>query len=166
MQPTILKSSLNNFHIVGLLLTIKFILSVQKNNLLASFSIIISVFIVFVLYRMAIHFCDTEFKGLISYGQAFFYIFLIYFFGSIVSSIVIWIYISFIDTNFLGLTLDAVLKMYDNLQIPHDDKTNKLLEIFYKPAAYSFINVFFSMIVGAFWGLILAAFIRKEKNHL
>jgi len=164
MQPNILKSSLNNFHIVGLLLSVKFILSAQKNSFLASFAIIISVFIIFVLYRMAIHLCNTEFKGLIKYGQAFGYIFLIYFFGSIVSSIVIWIYTSFIDKNFLGITLETIFKMYENLQIPLDKKTNELFETVYKPAPYSFLNIFFSMIAGAFWGLILAAFVRKEKT--
>jgi hypothetical protein len=164
MQPKILKSALYNFHIIGLMLTLKFILSAQKNNILASFAIIISVFIIFVLYKMAVHFCETEYNGIIKYGQAFSYIFLLYFFGSIVSSIVIFIYTSFIDTNFLGMTLEMVLKMYDDIKYPLDDKMTKILETIYKPTTYSFLNIFFSMIVAAFWGLILAAFVKKEKS--
>jgi len=164
MQPNILKSALNNFHIVGLLLTVKFIFSAQKNNIIASFAIIISVIIVYVLYKMAVNLNQTEYKGSIKYGQAFSYIFLIYFFGSVVSSIAIFIYTSFIDVNFLGMTLDVVYKMYEKLKISIDDNTYKIIDTFYKPVPYSLLNSFFSMIGGAFWGLILAAFVKKEKS--
>ena len=113
---------------------------------------------------MAVHFSETEYKGIIKYGQAFGYIFLLYFFGSFVSSIVIFIYTSFIDTNFLGMTLELVLKMYDNMKFPLDDKMIKFYETIYKPTAYSFLNVFFSMIIAAFWGSILAAFVKRDKS--
>jgi hypothetical protein len=113
---------------------------------------------------MAVHFSETEYKGIIKYGQAFSYIFLLYFFGSIISSIVIFIYTSFIDTNFLGMTHELVLKMYDNMKFPLDDKIMKFYEMIYKPITYTFLNVFFSIIIAAFWSSILAAFVKREKS--
>ena len=74
------------------------------------------------------------------------------------------IYTSFIDTNFLGMTLEMVLKMYDSMKITLDDKMSKFFETIYKPSTYSFVNIFISIIKAAFWGLILAAFVKKEKR--
>ena len=164
MQPNIVKSALYNFHIIGLLLSLKFILSAQKYEVFASFAIIISIFIIYFLYRMSVHFRDTEFIGKINYGQAFRYLFLIYFFGSIVASIVMMIYTAFIDIHFLDSLLDITLKMYERFKIPLDDKTIKAFEYIYKPVQYSLLNVFFSIIGGTFWGLILAGMVKKDKS--
>lgn len=164
MQPNIVKSALHNFHIIGLMLSLKFILSAQKYEIFASFALIISIFIVFFLYRMSVHLRETEFNGKITFGQSFRYLFLIYFFGSIVASIVMMIYTGFIDTHFLDSLLDVIFKTYERLKIPLDDKTMKLFEYICKPAQYSLLNVFFSIIGGAFWALILAGFVKKEKS--
>ncbi|MDD4993063.1 MAG: DUF4199 domain-containing protein [Paludibacter sp.] len=164
MQRNITKSALHNFHFVGLLLSLKFILSAQKNGAIASLSLFVSISIIFVLYRMAIHFRETEYGGIMKYGQVFRYVFLIYFFASIVSSIVIFIYTNFIDKFFLDLTLDALMKMYDGFKYPIDDKTYEAFQAIYKPLPYASLNVFMSIISGGFWGLILAGFIKKEKS--
>ncbi len=166
MQQNIVKSALRNFHIVGLLLSLKFILTAQKFGIFASFAIIISIIIVFVLYMMGVHYRDNENDGSIKYGQAFIYIFLIYVFGSIVSSIVILIYTSFIDTNYLGSLLDIMLKMYGSFSIPIDDRYSKILQTLYKPAPFSLLNIFSSMFGGAFWSLILASFVKKTEKQL
>jgi len=164
MQPNITKSAMLNGLIVGVLLSLKFIFSAQKFNIFGLLAVFISVLIVFVLYRMSTHFRDTECSGTIKYGHAFNYIFLVYFFGSLISSFVILGYTSFFDTNYLASMLDVLLKMYDSFKFPVDDKTIKILETIYKPAPFSLLNVFSSMIVGVFWGLILAALVKKEKR--
>lgn len=164
MQPNITKSALYNFHFVGLLLSVKFILSAQKYSILASFALFISILLVFILYRMSTHLRDNEYNGTIKYGQAFSYIFLVYLFGSIVSSIVIVIYTSFIDTHYLATNLDILLKLYDSYNFPVDDKTAAVLQAIYKPVPFSLINIISSMIGGTFWALILAAFVKREKS--
>jgi len=164
MQPNITKSALHNFHFLGLLLSLRFILSAQKNTALASFSLFISISIIFVIYRMAVHLREAEFGGAISFGKAFCYIFLVYFFGSIISSIVLFIYTSLIDKFFLDMTLDTLMKMYDAYKFPVDDKTYAMLQTIYKPFPFSLLNVFFSAIAASFWGLVLAGFIKKDKS--
>jgi len=164
MQPNITKSAFRNFHFVGLLLSVRFILSAQKFQFLVSLALFISVLLIFVLYRMSVHYRDNQCHGTIKYGQAFRYIFLIYLFGSIVSSIVMVIYTSLIDTHYLTNTLDVLMKLYDSYKFPVDDKTYAVLQTIYKPVPFGMINVFFSMIAGAFWGLILAAFVKREKS--
>jgi hypothetical protein len=164
MQRNIIKSALHNFHFIGLLLSLKFILSAQKNSAIASLSLFVSISIIFVLYRMAVHFRESEYGGTIKYSQALRYVFLIYFFASIVSSIVIFIYTNFIDKFFLDLTLDYLMKMYDGFKYPIDDKTYEVFQAIYKPLPYSLLNLLMSIISGGFWGLVLAGFVKKDKN--
>ena len=114
---------------------------------------------------MGVHYRDNENDGTIKYRQAFIYIFLIYVFGSIVSSIVILIYTSFIDTNYLGSLLDEVLKIYDSMKIPIDNRYYSIFQTLYKPIPFSSLNVFFSIIGGAFWALILASFVKKTEKQ-
>jgi hypothetical protein len=56
------------------------------------------------------------------------------------------------------------MKLYDSYKFPVDDKTYAVLQTIYKPVPFGMINVFFSMIAGVFWGLILAAFVKREKS--
>lgn len=164
MRQNIAKSAFYNFHIVGLLLSLKFIFSAQKFSFFSILTVFASVLVIFILYRIAIHFRDTECDGAIKYGHAFSYIFLIYFFGSIISSIVIFIYTRFIDISLLGSMLDVLLKLYDGYNLPIDDKTYKVMETLYEPLPFSILNIFSSAFSGAFWALILAAFVKKEKS--
>ena len=164
MQQNITKSAKFNGLIVGVLLSLKFILSAQKSNLLAFLALFISIFIVVALYRMAIRFRDLEAGGTIKYKQALLNIFLINVFGSIISAFVMLLYTSFIDKNYLSTLLDALLKTYDSFKFPIDDKSYKFLEIIYKPAPFAIMNVVSGLFVGGFWGLILAGFVKKEKS--
>lgn len=164
MQQNITKSAKFNGLIVGVLLSLKFILSVQKFNFLTFLALFISVFIIVALYRMAIRFRDFDNGGTITYKQALLHIFLIYVFGSIISSFVILIYTTFVNPNYLSTLLDMLLKTYDSFKFPIDDKSYKFLEMIYKPAPFAIMNVISSLFVGGFWGLILAGFVKKEKS--
>ena len=164
MQSNISKNAMLNGLFIGLLLSLKFIFSVQKYNFFAFLTIAISVFIIFTLFRLTIRLRENEFGGVITYKQSFQYIFLIYFYGSIISSLVMLIYTKFIDSVFLQTMLDTQLKFYETLKLHIDDQTYNLLEKIYKPAGFSMLNIFSGLLGGAFWSLILSAFIKKEKN--
>jgi len=164
MQQNIKNSAMTNGLIVGGLLSVKFVLSANKIGFLTSIAFIVSVLAVFALFYFAKRFRDTECGGVISYGQSFKYIFLVYFYGSIVSSLVILLYTNFINTDFLASMLNDVLKMYDAIKMPIDDQTYDIVEMIYKPAPFALFNVFASIFGAAFWALILAAFVKKDKS--
>ena len=166
MQPNIAKSALRNFHFIGLLLSAKFILSTQRYEILAMIAIFISVMVIFMLFRTSLHFRETECEGFISYWKAFRYIFLIYLFASVVMSIVVLIYTSLIDTQFLSYQLDSMLKVYESINYSIDDNTYKAIQITNTPVPFAILNIFANAIVGAFWALLMAFFVRKEPNNL
>ena len=74
------------------------------------------------------------------------------------------IYTKFIDATYLENMLNAQLKIYDTFKFHMDDQSYNLLEKFYKPATFALGNIIGSLIIGTFWGLILSAFIKREKG--
>ena len=80
--------------------------------------------------------------------------------------IVMVIYTSLIDTQFLSYQLDSMLKMYESINYSIDDNTQKAMQIIYTPVPFAMLSIFASALGGAFWALILAFFVRKEPNNL
>ena len=164
MQQNITKSAMLNGLIIGCFLSIKFILSAQKGSFLPLMAFAISISIIFILYNTAIRFRDTICEGVIEYRQAYTYIFKIYVYGSIISSLTMLIYTRFFDTSFLDLLLNQNLKFYESFHLKMDNSSVEVLSTIYRPAPFALLNLIGSVIVGGFWGLILANFVKKEKS--
>ena len=113
---------------------------------------------------MTVKLRDEEFDGVLSFGKAFRHILHVYFYGSIISSLVIFIYSSFINPQFMDVLFQSVLKLYHYFKFPIDENNYKVLENIFKPATYAIWNIIGSIIIGSFWGLILAGLAKKEKN--
>ncbi len=113
---------------------------------------------------MALAYREKELNSIIDYKKAFNYIFQLYFFGSIISSSVMLVYTAYLSPSYLDFYLGETMKFYQILKIPVDDITYNFLEKIFKPAPFALGNLFSSTIVGTFWGLILATFVKKEKN--
>ena len=164
MHSTIRKSAMQNGLIIGLFLSLKFIFSTQNSGLLSFLSFMISISIVVLLYILAVKFRDKELDETISYGHAFSTIFQNYLYGSIILWLVMLVYISYINPSFLEIYKEQTLKMYHDLKIQMNDSTYKAMETFFKPSSFIALDMFASAITGAFWALILAAFVKKEKS--
>ncbi len=164
MKPNIFKSASQNGLLIGVLLSLKFLLSTQNNGLSSLIAFSISIFIVVVMFLMVKRFRDKDCEGYISYGNSFSYLLQIYVYGAIISSLVMLIYTKYINPGYFEQFLNTAMKMYDSMHITITEESYKILESIFRPSTYAIINVTFSFIVGAFWGLILAAFVKKEKN--
>lgn len=99
MQPNIIKSSMSNGLILGILFSINFLLSITKITPLVLISYGLMTFILVVTYRTAIRFRDKECLGEINFGKAFSFIILTYFFAALISSVVKYVYFQFIDPD-------------------------------------------------------------------
>ncbi len=163
-QQTEKSSVLYGLLYIGGLLSLKFLLSAPKIGFLSVISFFISVLILFLLYKFAIQYRENLHNGVISYWKAFSFLFKIYFFGSIISALIITIYTAFIKPEFLAGLLNDILTMYESMNINVDDTTYSLIEGFYKPVPMLFINLFSGAVSAAFWALIVAAFVKKEKS--
>lgn len=163
MEQKANKSAMQNGLIAGALISVSFLLSASKIAVLSSLTILISIAIVVFLFWAAKRFRDAENEGFLSFGQAFSYVFRVYIYGALIGSLVMLVYAT-INDKFLGLMLNDTLMLYDKMNIPIDENVYDVLEMLLKPAPYALVNLLGKSIVGLFWGLVLAAFLKKEKS--
>jgi len=163
MEQNATKSAMQNGLIAGALTSISFLLAAIKIPVLSSLTIFISIGIVVFLYMSAKRFRDINNGGVFTFGQAFSYVFRVYMYGALIGSLVMLIYAS-LNNNFLGLMLNDTMLIYEKFNIPVDEKVYDMLEMILKPAPYALINLFGKLFGGLFWGLVLAAFLKKEKS--
>lgn len=165
MQQNYIKSSLiNGILIIGGLLSLKFLLSASKIGVLGLIANIISILIIYLMYRFSTQYRENECNGSISYGKAFGFIFKLYFYGTIISSLIALFYTSVINKDFLPVFLNDILSIYDKMNFPINDSTYKIFEVIYKPIPFALLNISSGIFTATFWGLIWAAFVKKDKG--
>lgn len=157
------KSAMQNGLIAGALIAINFLLTVLNIPLLSFLSFLISIGTVVFLFYAARRFRVAENGDAMTFGEAFSYVFRVYFYGAVIGSLVMFIY-TMINVDFLAVLLNDTLMLYENMNFPIDDTSYDLINSIFKPAPYALFSLFGSAIVAAFWGLILAIFLKKEKS--
>ncbi len=162
MHDNMNKSAMLKGLIIGAFMSLNFISGVLGLGFFVGL-IILGLTIYFV-YKFAKTYRINELNDVITYNQAFFYIFLVYFYGSIIAILTVYIYTAFIQPDYLSIVFDEVLKFYDAINFPIDDKMIDFIDTIKKPTNYALINIGSGVISSAFWGLILAAFVKKEKS--
>jgi hypothetical protein len=145
------------------MIAVKFLITALKIPVLSSFSVFLSIGIIVFLYIATKKFRDAQTDQSMTYNQAFGYIFRVYIYGSVIGSLVMLFY-ALLNADFLGVMLNDTLMIYEKMNINIDDKTYDILNAVFKPAPYALFNIFGSALVAAFWSLILALFLKKEKS--
>jgi len=165
MQPNITKSAMLNGLIMGIIFSLNFILSVSNNTTLIMLTNIITIAILVVIYRTTVKFRDTEFGGFITYWIAFKYILYTFFFAALISSVVKFIYFQFINPAYLDTFMyDETMKMLVRMKYPINETIEAQTRSMLKPASYTLLWVWVNVFIGSVVGIILAAFIKKEKS--
>ncbi len=158
------KTAMLNGLIIGGLMSLKFLMGTSTVGFIGFLALIVSVSILVFMYRFAVVYRDKENGGVITYKQAFSFLFQIYFYGTLVLSLIVLLYSTFINQVYLENMSNDMLKVYDKINFPLDDNVITLMETMYKPAPFALLNLFSGVIGGAFWALILGAFVKKEKS--
>ncbi len=162
MQPNIIKTSMSNGLIMGVLFSLNFLLSIQKNALFIFLSYFAISAIVIGMYRMAIRFRDTQCEGFISYRKAFSIILYTFFFAALVSSIVKYIYFQFISPSYLESMMKDSLKVLSDMKFSIDKSAVEQMESTLKPASFSLQYIWVNVFVGSLVAIVMAFFIKKN----
>ena len=154
----------NGILLIGGLLSIKFLFSTIQNPILSILSIIASIAIIYFLYRATALHRDHDCDGKISFASAFYFSFRLYAFGAVISSLIIFIYTGFINKDDLEIMIDQGLKAYEAFGVKINDDMYNYMQLIFKPSSFAIIYIFSSLFVSAFWSLIIAAIVKKDKN--
>jgi hypothetical protein len=157
-------SAMQNGLILGAIFSVNFLLSVTQNPFLSLLSNILAIGLLFILYKMAVRFRETECEQVISYWKAFLYIILMFFYASLISAIFKFVYLKFININYLDQIFNQMMKVFEEFKIKIGDSDIKEAEAMFRPLNFAIISIWSNMIIGTITGLIMSIFIRKEKN--
>jgi len=150
--------------IMGVIFSINFLLSVSKITSLVLLTNVIAVLIVVGIYRQSIKFRDTECEGFITYWKSFSLILLTFFYAALISSVIKYIYFQFINPAYLEEMFQESVKMMKTMKFLITDESTDQMKSMLKPATYTLVYVWVNVFMGAIVGLIMAAFIKKEKS--
>jgi len=164
MQPNIFKASMINGIIMGVIFSVNFLFSVSKITFLITLTNLLAVLIVVLIYRLSVKFRDTECEGFITYGKALLYILYSFFFAALISSVVKYIYFQYINPPYLESVFQETMKMLTSMKYPITDAVETQTRNMLKPASYTLIYIWVNVFMGLIVGLIMAAFVKKEKS--
>lgn len=114
-----------------------------------------------------ISFRDKYNEGFMSYGQAFTSCLLITFFSSIILAFFMYIYLSFIDQTFIDKILEKAEEEMMNKKLPDDqiEEAMKMTRMFTTPIMMAFFTIIINTFMGAIFGLITAAFLKRNNPN-
>jgi hypothetical protein len=171
MQDNIFKSTMFNGLIMGVLFSVNFLFTSSKSLIFLLLSYLIITLIVVLMFRMVKRYRDVECGGYIKYWRAFNYVVLTFFFAGIISTLFKIFYTSYINPEYLTVLFEQSMQqieqnrgIFDRLNLPLDDNYYVELERQMRPVNYSIQTIWMNVLSGAFLGLILAAFVKKQKG--
>ncbi len=120
--------------------------------------------IVWLTYRFAVHFRETESNGQITYSQAFSYILILFFFASLVTAVLRYGYLEFINTSYLTDTFNQAMFLYEQMQIDIPTEMVDEMHHIMVPTRFTMQFIMVDCMSGLFLALIVAIFVRKSKK--
>ncbi len=168
MKPNFLNITMRNGLVLGVLFSLNFIISTFNNPVLGLFSYLIVGLIVYLTYQYTARFRDRENGGLITFGQGFFFVFLLFMFASIISAGFKYVFLQFISPNYLKELLGVTMQTMETVMETVPDDMYDSLESFLTPInfvmATSWANIFISLIVGVIIGLVVKRSSFQNQN--
>ena len=164
MQPNIVKSAMSYGLILGVLFSVNFLLSVPNSSLLGLLGWFVVAAILVAIYKMSVRYRDNDCGGFISYGKAFSLIVLMFFFAAIISAFVKFIYLQFIDPAFLERQLEQAMLTLETISFPITDEFYEAMSIMFTSTSFTMVSIFTNMFLSVFVGLVMAAFVKKDKG--
>ena len=162
MQPNIIKPAMSNGLIMGVLFSINFILSIQRNYIFVFLSYFVMSSIVVGMYRITIRFRESECEGVMSYRKAFLFILYTFFFAALVSSVVKFIYFQFISPDYLENMMRDSLKVLSDMNLKMDNESIEQMQTNLKPATFALQYIWVNVFIGSMVAFVMAFFIKKN----
>lgn len=136
-------------------------------------SYFIEAYLLIQTFRMGVIYKMQEKGGEIGFGEAWKYIFLLFFYGSLIAAAIRIIYLMWINPDFLDTLKDTFLTTFNELveqgkiagaeNADQQALLDSVIGNLFRPASYSMFFIVFDLMLGAFLGVIYAAFLSSKK---
>lgn len=164
-------STMQNGLIMGIFFSASFLFSVSGISILGFLSFLLPAIILIFAYKFLIRYRDRDCGGAITYGHGLSYIILLFFFASVISAAVKFVYLRFINPEFLQETMGQSMLIVEQTfeqfkgKYPMDmDEIYKSFERMTDPLNYTLMATWVNIIISFFVGLVLAGIAKKDKS--
>ena len=164
MRQTVIKSAMQNGLIMGGIFALNFIFAVSQITILSYLSNITPILILYITFRMVVHYRENERKGAISYGQSLRYIVLLFFYGSLISTMSKYIYLTYLNPNLLETISQDFMRIYTAMKYSMKDYSDNQIENELTPLNFSLMFIYMNLFIAVIVGTIMSAFVKKDKN--
>lgn len=165
MKSKMMNVAMKNGLILGILFSINFFLSVLGTNiLLGLLSYVLLALIIYLTYRYSVKFRDIDNDGTIKLGQSVLFVFLMFFFASLISALAKYVFLKYINPDFLLDITNQTLTVMEQIfpSVPED--AYNIVDDLTSPINYTIINMIQNLFYGYILGLIIGLMIKKDKN--
>ena len=154
---------------LGIFFGLRFIIGTHSmnNSWMGLLQFLVTLFIIYGIFRSTLHYRLTDCGGEITYWQSFRYIYWLFFYSAIVATLVRVVYLRWIDNSYFTLLYEQAEKTFETLDLKsyHVDKEDALASMrqMLTPVRFSAYIFVGDLISGVFAGLILSPFIKRIK---
>ena len=151
---------------LGIFFGVNFIVETksQDSAWMSILSWLLSIYIIYGIFRSAFNYRMTECDGEITFGQSFRYIMYLFFFASIVAASVRVVYLNWFDTEFLGRMMTQCRQLLQQLRISASDRAmaeESLLSLL-RPVRFSLYYILYDLLMGVLAALILSPLVKRK----
>ncbi len=150
--------------ILGTLFSVNFLMSASGLAFMSLLSLVLMVVIVFVMFKLVVKFRDTESDAVISYRVSFSYILLSFFFASLISSAVKFVFFKYIQPDYLEQAMEQSYQLLETMKMPNMDEALEQMDEMMKPANMALQFIWLNTFMGVVVALVMSAFVKKEKS--
>lgn len=121
---------------------------------------------IYLIYRLARHCRDTEFGGHATYGQMLWYIIQLVLYASFISALFKYLYCKVLVPDYLDKQIDTMMQLANSMPMLADqaDTLQSTFTQVLTPFNMAIQGMWTNLVMSLLLGLILAAFLKKEKN--
>ena len=125
---------------------------------------VVTLTIPYLVYRLTVDCRDRVSGGVISYGAALWYGIQLFFYAALISAVFKFIYIKFLNLDYLPYLVNESLIILDKLNMLSGDYGEEQVRQLYTPLYVTMQSIWSNVFVGVFVSLVTAAFAKKDKS--
>ena len=152
---------------LGIFFGLNFILTAEAQGRfwLGVLSWMLTLYIIYGVFRSALHYRMTECEGEITYMESFRYIVWLFVFASIVATLVRVVYLKWIDSSYLSELLVQTNQVLEQLKLSAGDRSavEESLKNMLQPVRFSLYYMLYDVFMGVVAGLILSVMVKRVK---
>lgn len=150
---------------LGVYFALNFVLSFSSGGGMQFVGYLMQVYIIYGVYRSAVHYRQHQLAGQMTYAQAFAYVLNLFFCASLIASVLRYVYLQcFVPADFMAAHFQQALQAYAEMGMTITDELQRTITELQRPSRFIFAYILSDMMIGLILALPLSFLLRRKRN--